>query len=147
MFSKFWHGARNPDEVVCDSQIFWTKKFLPPKMGQKEGFLNLLKNFGIVLNFFYNENLQYLLCFYRNSIFQKILVLEIWVTMFSASQIAELFNQPYLQKKSIKQPGFLHIDTNSHKLKVDQTLFGWVWSEVGVSSHGHGTLKLTAFQE
>ena len=45
-FSKFWHGARNPYEV-------WRNAFCPPnwgngpKMGQKQGFLNLLKNLAI----------------------------------------------------------------------------------------------------
>ena len=44
------------------------------------------------------------------------------------------FDQPYLQNKSMKWPDFLHVDTNSHKLKVDQNIFGWAWSEMGVSS-------------
>ena len=44
VFSEFWHGARNPYEVVCDSRIFWKKVFCPqiwgngPKMGQKQVF-------------------------------------------------------------------------------------------------------------
>ena len=57
--------------------------------------------------------------------------------MFSANQNAGFFNQPYLQNKSMKQPDFLHVDTNSHKLKVDQKVLGWhaqkcvwaVWSQ------------------
>ena len=51
-FSRFWHCARNPCEVVPDSQIFHKKFFVPkngPKMGQKQGFLNYLKN--LVINF------------------------------------------------------------------------------------------------
>ena len=52
--------------------------------------------------------------------------------MFSTNQIAELFNQPYLQIKSLKNPEFLHVDINSHKLKIDQNIFGWTWSEMGV---------------
>ena len=54
--------------------------------------------------------------------------------MFSASKIAGSFNQPYLQNKSMKQLDFWHVDTNSLKLKVDQKLFGWVWSKMGVAS-------------
>ena len=54
--------------------------------------------------------------------------------MFSANQIAGFFNQPYLQSKSMKQPDFLHVDTNSHKVKVDQKIWGWAWSEMGVAS-------------
>ena len=70
---------------------------------------------------FYNENLYYLLCSCTNPIFRKIFVPEIWAKMFSANQIAQFFNQPYLQNKSIR---FLHIDTSSHKLKVDQKILG-----------------------
>ena len=44
------------------------------------------------------------------------------------------FDQPYLQNKSMKWPDFLHVDTNSHKLKVHQNIFGWAWSEMSVSS-------------
>ena len=54
--------------------------------------------------------------------------------MFSANQIAGFFNQPYLQSKSMKWPDFLHVDTNLHKLKVDQKIFGWAWPEMGVAS-------------
>ena len=66
--------------------------------------------------------------------FGKILVAEIWAKMFSANQIAGFFNQPYLQNKSMKEPDFLHVDTNSHKLKVDQKFFGLTWPEMGVAS-------------
>ena len=66
--------------------------------------------------------------------FRKIFVLEIWARMFSANQIAGFFNQPYLQNKSMNKPDFLHIDTNSHKLRVDQKIFGWMWSKMGVVS-------------
>ena len=53
--------------------------------------------------------------------------------MFSANQIAEFFNQPNLQKKLMKQPDFLHVDTNSHKLKWIKNFWGkrgqrWVWT-------------------
>ena len=46
----------------------------------------------------------------------------------------KFFNQPYLLNKSMKEPDFLLVDTNSHKLKVDQNFFGWVWLEMGVAS-------------
>ena len=54
--------------------------------------------------------------------------------MLSANQIAGIFNQLYLQNKWMKQFDFLHVDTNSHKLKVDQKIFGWVWSKMSVAS-------------
>ena len=50
-FSAFWHGARNPYEVVLDSMIYW-KNFCPKNSGneQKIGFfLDLKKN--LVINF------------------------------------------------------------------------------------------------
>ena len=93
---------------------------------------------------FRNENLYFLLSC-TNSIFGKILVPEIWAKMFSASQIAGFFIQPYLQNKSLKEPDFLHVDTNSHKswlknfwMAVVRNGFGWAV---------HRALKLTRSQE
>ena len=34
VFSKFWHDARNPYEVVRDDQIFQKKNFLLQKLGE-----------------------------------------------------------------------------------------------------------------
>ena len=56
VFSQFWHGAWNPDQVVCDRAVFFRICFVPKiekmdqKMGQKQGFLNLLKK--LVINFY-----------------------------------------------------------------------------------------------
>ena len=44
--------------------------------------------------------------------------------MLSANQIAGYLNQPFLQNESMKLPNFLHVDTNSQKLKVDRKIFG-----------------------
>ena len=74
------------------------------------------------------------MCSCINPIFEKLSVPVIEVKILSVNQIAGLFNQPYLQNKSMKQPYFLHVDTNSHKLKVDQKIWGWAWSEIGVAS-------------
>ena len=87
-----------------DRAGFSRKKIFAPKigkMGQKQGFLNILKK-NYLLNLLYNENVYYLLCSWTNPIFGKILVPEIWAKMFSANQIAEFFNQPYLQNQSMK---------------------------------------------
>ena len=70
----------------------------------------------------------------RSLTFENIFVPEIWAKMFSANQIGGFFNQPYLQNRSMKYPDFLHVDTNSHKLKADQKNLGWAWSEMGVAS-------------
>ena len=109
--------------------------FCPQKWAKKQGFLNLLSNFVIIFfNLFYNEHLYYLLCSSTNPIFDKIFVPEIWAKMISANQIAGFFNQQYLQTKSMKQTDFLHFDTNSHKLKVDENILEWARSEVSVTS-------------
>ena len=73
-------------------------------MGQKAGFFQFIGTFGhyFLLNLIYNESLYYLLCSCTNPIIEKIFVPEIWAKMFSANQIAGLFNQPYLQNKSMK---------------------------------------------
>ena len=34
----------------------------------------------------------------------------------------------------MKQPDFLHVSTNLLKLKVEQKVFGWAWSKMGVVS-------------
>ena len=44
--------------------------------------------------------------------------------MLLAIQIGRFLNQAFLQSKSMKQPDFLHVDTNSQKLKVDWKVFG-----------------------
>ena len=34
----------------------------------------------------------------------------------------------------MKQPNFLHVHTNSQKLRVDQQFLGWAWSEMGLAN-------------
>ena len=69
VFSEYWHSARNPYEVVCDWAEFSQKKiFCPkiwengPKMGQKQGFLNLSKD--LVFNFYWICSIMktYIIC-------------------------------------------------------------------------------------
>ena len=43
--------------------------------------------------------------------------------MISFNQNAGFLNQLFLQSKSMKQPHFLHVNTNLQKLKVDQIFF------------------------
>ena len=42
---------------------------------------------------------------------------------YKMNQIAGFLNQLFLQNKLMKQPLFLHVDTSSQKLKVDQKFF------------------------
>ena len=67
--------------------------------------------------------------------------------MFLAIQISGFLNQPFLQNKSMKQPHFLHVDTNLQKLKVYQKFLwlGMVKNRCGQS--GLWTLKLIVSQE
>ena len=73
VFSKFWHGARNPNEVVPDRTRFVLEKFLlrqtlgtwvkiVPKI---ELFFEFIKKISLQFsqNLFYNANLYYLLRF------------------------------------------------------------------------------------
>ena len=61
VFSKFWHGARSPYEVVRDKARFSGNIFLLKKLGKwpKIGFLEFIEKFGheFILNLFYNENI------------------------------------------------------------------------------------------
>ena len=47
----------------------------------------------------------------------------------------------------MKQPNFLHIDTNSQKIKDVQKFFGRSGSKYGCSQSGPWTLKWTLYQE
>ena len=98
------------------------------------------------LNLFYNENQYYLLCSCTNSIFGKNLVPEMWVKMLPANLIAGLLNQFYLQDKPMKQPDFLHFDTNSQKQKLVNFL-GVAMVKNGCNQSGNRTLKLIVSQE
>ena len=63
-FSEFWHGARNPCEVVHDRGAFFRKNF----------FCKMFHQFS--LNLFYNEKLYYLLCSCANHVLGKIFFLK-----------------------------------------------------------------------
>ena len=67
--------------------------------------------------------------------------------MLSAVQIAGFLNQAFLQRKSMKQPRSLHIDTNLQKLKVDRKVFGGAWSKMSKGQSAVWTIKLTVSQE
>ena len=92
----------------------WTKN------GQQIGFFKFIGKFShFLLNLVYNERLYYLLYSCTNPIFGKNLVPEIWAKMLLANQITGFLNQRYLQNKMMKNPNFLHVDTDLWKLEVD----------------------------
>ena len=105
VFSKFWHGIRKPYEVVPDRGGFSVKRVFAPKFGkmdQKWAKSSLLKD--LVVNCYWSCSIMktYWLCSHTNLIFGKMFVPDICSKMFSANQIAGLFNQLYLQNKSVK---------------------------------------------
>ena len=109
-FSKLWHDARNPYEVVCGRAAFSRKKYFAPKIGKigqkwaKNRVFEYIEKFcyKLLLNLFYIENVYYLLCSCTNSIFGKILVPAVWAKMFTANQIAGFFNQHISKIDQIK---------------------------------------------
>ena len=141
VFSKFLHGTRNPYEIGMTEPDF-SERFFAPKIGKmdhKWARNRVVWIYWKILSLIFTEFVLYwkfilFAVFLHKSLIGKILVPDIWAKMFSANQIAGFFNQPYLQNKSMKQPDFLHVDTNSYKLKIDWKIFGWAWSEMGVAS-------------
>ena len=75
----------------------------------------------------------------------KQFVPEIRVKTFSSNQIAGFFNQ-HIWRTIQSKPDFLHVHTNSRKLKVDKRVFGWAVTS-GCDHSGHRTLNLTVLQE
>ena len=115
------------------------KKFFCPKIGEngsKVGFFEFIGKFShyFFLYLVYKDRLYYLLYSFTNPILRKNLVPEIWAKMPSANQIAGFLNWLYLLNKMIKKPDFLHIVTDSWKLKVSWKILGWVWSKMGVAT-------------
>ena len=101
---------------------------------------------NLVINFYWICSIMniYICCSCTNSIFGKIFVPEIWAKMFSANQIAEYFNQTYLQHKSVICPDILHVDTNSHKLSLSK--HSWVGTiKNGCGQSSYGTLYIVLY--
>ena len=91
VFSKFWYGARNPNDVVCDrTRFFWKTSFsqTPGKWVKKEpkiDFLNLFKK-KTVFNFYWIWSIMkiYIIwCVSANNLSSvKILLLRYWARCF-----------------------------------------------------------------
>ena len=120
-------------QKLCDRAGFSRKKNSPqdwengPKMGQKQGFFNLLKNLVIKFYRICSTMQVYIIScvpILHKSYIWKSFVPEICAKMFSANQNSGIFfHQPFLRNKSLKQLDSVHVDTNSH-LKVDQKILG-----------------------
>ena len=92
------------------------------------------------MNLVYNESFNYLLYHCTNPRFGKNLV---------SNQIAGFLNQLYLQNKMMKKPDFLHVGTDSWKLKVKSYFnnFEVVMFKNGCDLLGLETLKSAVPQE
>ena len=106
--------------------VFWT-----PGRGRKGP---MIQDLFLNLNLVHSESLYYVLYFSTNLIFVKTLLPEIWAKMLSVNQIAGFLNQLYLQNKQLKKPDFLHVDTDSWKLKIIWKILWWAWSKMGVAT-------------
>ena len=119
VFSKFWDSARNYMQLSMTEPDFPEKHFCSqnwengPKMGQKQSFLNFLKN--LVTNFYW-------ICS----------IMKIYIICCVPTQIPTIIY--FSRTNQWNSLIFLDVDTNSHILKVDWKSFGWAWSRIGVAN-------------
>ena len=90
IFSKFWHGARNPCEVVWERAGFSGKIFFvykSGKIGPKRAKNRAFSIWSLILaEFDLQWKFTLFLCSCRNPIFRKGFVPEIWTKIFSVNQ-------------------------------------------------------------
>ena len=110
-FSKFWHGARSPYEVVRDRAGFFGKNFCCSKnweSGPKIRFFEFVEiRSSFLLNLFYNENLYYWLRSCTNPVFGKKLFLRYRVKYFQIIRLQDfLINRISRKNKKHNCSGF-----------------------------------------
>ena len=135
IFSKFWHGARIPIEVVRDRFFCLQNWENGPKVGQKQVvFFYLLEN--LILNFYWIWS-----------------IMNMYIIYFVPEQIPYLGKFLFLRygpkcSQPIRLQDFLinHISRTNQlnslifacwykiHLNIDQKIFGWEWSKMGVAS-------------
>ena len=117
VFSETQHSVRGPCVVVGDRAGFFEKIFFAPKMGkmgQKQGFLNLLED--LVISF--KESSQIFCIFAQIPYLREIWFLRYGPKCYLPIRLQDL-NRPYLQNKIMKKPDFSHVVKNSLKQNVD----------------------------
>ena len=94
VLSKFWHGVRNPYEVVYGRAGFFLKIIFCHMKEPEEEFFELIGKFGyyFFLNLLSHGSLYYMLCFCINLIFGETPFPGVWAKMLSANQIAGCLN-------------------------------------------------------
>ena len=105
---------------------------------------------NLLINFYWICSIMkiYIICcaLHKSHIWKIFLSWDMGQIVFSQSD-CRIFQLTISPEQINEIAWFLHVDTNSHKLKVDQKFLGWTWSEMGVTSLVHRTLKLTISQE
>ena len=107
-----------------------------PKMGQKQGFLNLLKTF--VINFYWICSIMKIYIIYCVSA-QTLYLGKCLFPRYGQKCSQPIRLQDFLMNHISRTDQwnsliFLHIDTNSNKLKVNHKIFRWAWSKMHVTS-------------
>ena len=149
IFLKFYHYfflnfglVPETHMKLCMTELDFSEKIFAlqklencPKMDPKQVFLNLLKNVGINFYWICSRMKFYSICCVPVQIpYLKNFSPETCAKMISANQIVGFFNKPYIQNKSLKWLDFLHVDTNSYELKVNQKFLVWAGSKMGLAS-------------
>ena len=98
-----------------------------------------------------DETASFLACGYKR---KKV---KSWLKIFWSGMVKNEVDQSglwtlkwwYRKNELMELTDFLHVDTDSQKLKADQKCIGWAWSKMGVTSlfSGHRTQKLTLSQK
>ena len=120
---------------MCEIAKFFGQTFFAPKNwgnGPKIEFLNLKKN--VVINFHLicsTMKIYIIFCVTAQILYlEKILFLRYRPKCSQPITDYRIFKS----KKSMKQPHFLYVNTNSQKLKVDPKFFDRALSKIGVAN-------------
>ena len=121
-------------KLCCDRAGFSGNILLPPKLGK--WVQNLLEN--LVINFYWIWSITktYIICSAPAQIkyLGKFLFLRYGLKCFQPIRLQDFLINHISRTNQWNSLIFLHVDTNSHKLKFDQKILGWAWSEIGVAS-------------
>ena len=114
---RFLDGARNPYEVVRDRAKFSGKTFIAQineDMARKRAFW-IWKIWSLIFNKFFLQwkFILFAVFLHKSYIWEKSCS---WRS--KCYQQIRFLTQRFLQNKLVKEPQFLHVDTNSQKLKI-----------------------------
>ena len=114
-------------KLCMTTTYFAKKKFWPTKLSQKQDFLNLLKY--LVINFYWICSIMkiYIICCVPAQIpyLGKFLFLRYGPKCSQPIRLQDFLINHISRTNQWNSLIFLHVDTNSQKLKVDQKIWGW----------------------